>query len=106
MSTALLVPLVKTLHYGKWHNMKFAEVLDSDMKMFAQLIHLLQSGRYQCSGKDLCASGDTIRWFQKVATDAASCYAESKTPAVNPSALPAEGLAIKSFHPGKASKTK
>lgn len=96
--------------------MKFAEVLDSDMRMFGQLINMLQVGEFKLNGKDMCASADTIRWLQKVATSAADCYAQSKAsakPAKEPElALPTpssglpEGVAVKAFNPGKPTRLK
>lgn len=95
--------------------MKLSEVSDSDLKMIGQLINMLQNGTYDLNGKDLCASADTIRWFQTFGVDAAKVYKESKasekasqvvgSPAVSsnaPSSPLGEGVSIKSF--GKAKK--
>lgn len=95
--------------------MKFLEVLDTDMKMLAQLINMLQVGEYRLSGKDLCASADTIRWLQNTAKSAADCYSLSKNPIAAKEdeykSLPStnglgEGVNIKSFNPGKAGRSK
>lgn len=96
--------------------MKFAEVLDTDMKMLAQLINMLQAGEFKLSGKDMCASADTIRWLQRVATQAAECYSGSKTvkepeivkpsDTLPPSSGLGEGVALKAFNPGKPSRSK
>lgn len=99
--------------------MKFAEVLDSDMKLFAQLINMLQVGEFKVSGKDVCASADTIRWLQNVARAAAECYAGSKpsqvpvvkepetvTPPPPPSSGMPEGVTVKAFNPGKPGRSK
>jgi hypothetical protein len=103
--------------------MKFLEVSDSDMKLFAQVINLLQAGKYELGGKDLCASGDAIRWLQKVAVSAAEAYSKGKTsikeevkpqvvsevnaplPEPAKAGLP-EGVKIKAFNPGKVGKSK
>ncbi len=98
--------------------MKFLEVSDTDMKLFAQLINMLHVGEFKLNGKDLCAAADSIRWLQKVAQSAADCYAQSKASPVKerepevvaPSApgkpgLP-EGVTMKAFNPGKPARTK
>ena len=62
--------------------MKFLEVSDSDIKLFAQLINMLHVAEIKVNGKDVCAAADSIRWLQNVAKAAAECYSQSKTPKV------------------------
>lgn len=89
--------------------MKVSEVAVEDMKMMAQAVNMVHTATFSINGKDVCASADTIRWLQKLATDMAKTYQESKTsePSV-PSAPPQgglpEGVNVKGFNPGKPGK--
>ena len=100
--------------------MKFLEVSDSDVKLFAQLINMLHVAEMKVNGKDVCAAADSIRWLQNVAKAAAECYSQSKTPKVEvsvppqeipvtpppaPGGLP-EGVTMKAFNPGKPGRSK
>ena len=96
--------------------MKFSDVTKDDMKMFAQLIHMVQASKYDISGKDVCASADTIRFLQKVAVEIAKSYqakvtSEDHAPAPQevkapPSGPLGEGVTIKAFHPGSSKPSK
>jgi len=97
--------------------MKFALVTKDDMKMFQQLINMVQIAELSLNGKDVCATADTIRWLQKVAVGAAECFQASLAPKPEPPVPPTpvaaakpptggfeEGVTIKSFNPGKTGK--
>lgn len=80
----------------------------------AQVIHMLQAGEFTLSGKDVCASADTIRWLQRLAVQMSQAYQASVAPppaAPTPTDEPApaglpSGVTIKQFAPGKAGKAK
>lgn len=90
--------------------MKFLEVNETDMRLFAQVINMLQVGEYKVNGKDVCAASDAIRWLQKAAVLAAESYANASkntpvesdnVPPPPPSGGLPEGVNMKAFNPGK-----
>lgn len=86
--------------------MKVSEVTKDDIRMAAQLINMLQVGEFSLNGKDICASADTLRWFQNFAAQASKCYSEELS--TGPQALEGSGISsgvtIKAMSPGKPSK--
>lgn len=95
--------------------MNISGATEADMKLMAQLANMLNIGEWTVSGKDACAIGDTIRWFQKFAAQVGQTYsAEKVAPAPEPS-VPKEpppvsggglppGVSVKAFSPGKVGK--
>lgn len=96
--------------------MNISGVTEADMRVLAQLANMLNIGEWTVNGKDACAIGDTIRWFQKFAAQVGATYSSEKTaPAPEPSVpkepLPADvggglppGVSVKAFSPGKVGK--
>lgn len=80
--------------------MKVSDVSKDDCIKAAQLINMLQLGKYDVGGKDMCAGADSIRWLQSLAVEMAGAHAGTTKPA----APPPEGLAVKTYNPGKPGK--
>lgn len=88
--------------------MKLAEVSKDDCRLMAQLINMVQIGRYEVGGKDMCAGADALRWLQGLAVEAAECLKNQvvslpETPPAAPDP-PDEGLKVKTYNPGKIGK--
>jgi hypothetical protein len=60
--------------------MKLSEVSERDLKMIGQLINSLQVARFDVTGKDACALGDSIRWLQTFAVEASHSFKEKVAP--------------------------
>lgn len=94
--------------------MKFSDVTKEDMRMIAQLINMVQASKYDISGKDVCASADTIRYLQNMAVNIAKSYQAAAAQgagavASEPSAKPegkvpssplGDGIKLNAFNPG------
>lgn len=94
--------------------MNVSGVTEADMRVLAQLANMLNVGSWTVNGKDACAVGDTIRWFQKFAAHVGQVYSSEKVapeppapaaaaPEPSGGGLPA-GVTVKAFNPGKTGK--
>lgn len=73
--------------------MKVSEVSPADGRLCGQLLNLLKHGRWDLSGADITAHGETVRWVQYLAHQ----MAEQLKAASAPSAT--QGMKIKSAGP-------
>lgn len=47
--------------------MKLQDVTNADGRMCAQLLNLLKAGRWDLSGQDITAHGETVKWVHALA---------------------------------------
>lgn len=73
--------------------MKLTEVSNTDGRMCAQLLNLLKLGRWDLSGQDINAHGETVRWVHALATQMAHILKPAEP------ATPAGGFKVKSAGP-------
>lgn len=91
--------------------MKITEVTENDAKLVSKALMMIQAGEWTMNGKDFCQAADAIRWLQNTAVIMAQSLQDSRNVTSEPAKVDAapksglpEGVAVKSFSPGKPGK--